>query len=41
MADGTELCSIVTTSAGGRLGLQDGDAVWAVFNSFAVVLHVD
>jgi molybdate transport system regulatory protein len=41
MADGTELCSVATTKGGGRLGLREGDAVWAVFNGFAAVLHVD
>jgi len=39
--DGTVVCALVTTEAGRRLSLQEGDAVWAVFNGFAVVLHVD
>ena len=41
IADGTELCSIVTGESSRRLGLREGDVVWATFNSFSVVLHVD
>jgi molybdate transport system regulatory protein len=41
IADGTELCSLVTTESSRRLGLRQGDKVWAVFNSFSVVLHLD
>lgn len=40
LADGTELCAIVTTAGDQRLDLQEGDVVWAFFNSFSVVLHV-
>jgi molybdate transport system regulatory protein len=41
ISDGTELCALVTTASGRRLGLSPGDGVWAMFNCFAVVLHVD
>ena len=41
IADGTELCSIVTTENALRMGFQVNDEVWVLFNSFAVVLHVD
>lgn len=41
ISDGTELCSIVTTENALRMGFQENDQVWAVFNSFAVVLHID
>jgi molybdate transport system regulatory protein len=41
IAAGTELCSLVTTKSSRRLELRKGDAVWAIFNSFAVVLHLD
>ena len=41
ISEGTRLCSIVTTESSQRLNLGIGDRVWAVFNCFAVVLHVD
>jgi molybdate transport system regulatory protein len=41
IADGTELCSLVTSESSRRLDLHVKDTVWAVFNSFSVVLHVD
>jgi molybdate transport system regulatory protein len=41
LADGTELCAIVTTESHRGLDLAEGDAVWALFSSFSVVLHVD
>jgi molybdate transport system regulatory protein len=40
LADGTELCSIITAAGSQRLDLQEGDVVWAFFNCFSVVLHV-
>lgn len=40
LADGTELCSVVTEESGRRLELHEGDMVWAFFNCFSVVLHV-
>ena len=39
--DGTELCSLVTTETSRRLDLHKDDPVWAMFNSFSVVLHLD
>lgn len=41
MQDGTELCSVVTEESRRKLGIKKGDDVWVLFNSFAVVLHVD
>ena len=41
IADGTELCSLVTSDSSRRLDLQEDDPVWAMFNSFSVVLHLD
>lgn len=41
LADGTELCSVVTAESGRRLDLAEDDLAWAFFNSFAVVLHVE
>ncbi len=41
LADGTELCSLVTSDTSRRFALKVGDPVWAVFSSFAVVLHLD
>jgi len=39
--DGTKLCSVVTEESRVRLGLAEGDEVWVMFSSFAVILHVD
>uniref|UniRef100_A0A7C3YZP0 Transporter n=1 Tax=Desulfobacca acetoxidans TaxID=60893 RepID=A0A7C3YZP0_9BACT len=41
LADGTELCSVITSDTGRRLDLHEKEPVWALFNSFAVVLHLD
>jgi molybdate transport system regulatory protein len=41
ISDGTELCSIITTDNTCQMGFQENDQVWALFNSFAVVLHID
>ena len=41
IADGTQLCSLVTSESDRRLKLRANDPVWAVFNSFSVVLHRD
>jgi len=41
IADGTQLCSLVTTTSSRRLELHENDPVWAVFNSFSVLLHLD
>ena len=39
--DGTELCSVVTEQSRRKLNIAEKDDVWAMFNSFAVILHVD
>jgi molybdate transport system regulatory protein len=39
--DGTELCSVATSDVSHRLDLHENDPVWAIFNSFSVVLHLD
>jgi molybdate transport system regulatory protein len=41
LPDGTDLCSVVTEESRQRLGIKRNDDVWVMFNSFAVVLHVD
>ncbi|MBA4395761.1 MAG: transporter [Desulfobacca sp.] len=41
IGDGTEICALVSSEIGSRLGLNEADPVWATFNSFSVVLHVD
>ena len=41
IADGTELCSLVTSETSRRLDLSENDPVWAIFNSFSVVLQLD
>ena len=41
IADGTELCSIVTTGIAREMDFQKNDQVWVTFNSFSVVLHID
>ena len=39
--DGTELCSVVTQESVRKLGIRERDEVWVMFNSFAVILHVE
>ena len=39
--DGTSLCAVTTSETFRRLGIQENDIVWAVFNSFAVILNLD
>jgi molybdate transport system regulatory protein len=41
LSDGNKLCSITTTESGRQLNLKRGDQIWALFNCFAVVLHID
>jgi molybdate transport system regulatory protein len=41
ISDGTSVCSVVTREAGNRTGIRGNDTVWAMFNSVAVILHVD
>ena len=39
--DGTTLCAVVDTEGTRYPALSPGDRVWALFNSYAVVLHID
>lgn len=41
LSDGTRLCALVTTKSARELELAAGQKVWAMFNAFAVVLHVE
>ena len=41
IADGTELCAIVSSASSRTLDIRLNDPVWAVFNCFAVVLQLD
>ena len=41
IADGTELCALVSTEGSRQLGFNVGDPIWALFSSYAVVLHID
>jgi len=41
IADGTELCAVVSSTGGRHLNLHEDDRVWVLFNCFAVVLHID
>jgi len=41
IADGTELCSIITEGSRQALEIKESDPIWAAFNAFAVVLHMD
>ncbi len=41
ISDGTELCSVVSAENARLTGFKENDRVWAIFNSFAVVLHID
>jgi molybdate transport system regulatory protein len=41
ISDQIELCAIVSTGSSQLLDLRKGDLVWALFNCYSVVLHVD
>lgn len=41
IADGTRICSLMTSNSSRRLQLLPNDPVWAVFTSFSVVLHLE
>lgn len=41
LSDGTRLCALITTKSVRELDLAEGQKVWAMFNAFAVVLHVE
>jgi molybdate transport system regulatory protein len=38
IADGTEVCSIVTSESSRRMSLDEGDEAWVIFSSYSVVL---
>jgi len=38
IADGTEVCSIVTRESSRRIALAEGDETWVLFNGYSVVL---
>ncbi len=39
--DGTEVCSLITEKSCCKLDINQGDDVWVMFNSFALILHLD
>ncbi len=41
LSDGTRLCALVTTKSARDLQVAEGQNIWAMFNAFAVVLHVE
>jgi len=41
LPDGTELCAIITEQTRKQMAIQHHDILWAIFDAFAVVLHVD
>ncbi|MBI4793922.1 MAG: TOBE domain-containing protein [Deltaproteobacteria bacterium] len=41
IADGTELCTVVTRESANRLGIGENEQAWVLFNAFAVILNVD
>lgn len=40
LRDGSDICSLVTRRSRSKIDLEKGDDVWAMFSSFAVILHV-
>lgn len=41
LSDGTRLCALITAKSAHELELAAGQKVWAMFNAFAVILHVE
>jgi molybdate transport system regulatory protein len=41
IADGTELCSVVTEKSRRMLDIKENDILWAAFSASAVVIHAD
>jgi molybdate transport system regulatory protein len=41
LADGTELCTVITEERRRQMAIATGDQLWAFFDAFTVVLHVD
>lgn len=41
IADGTELCSILTEKSRRLMDIRENDVLWAAFSAFAVIIHAD
>lgn len=41
LADNTELCAIITEKTRRQMNIREEDGVWAFFDAFSVILHVD
>ncbi|MCA1989076.1 MAG: TOBE domain-containing protein [Desulfarculus sp.] len=41
MADGVQVCALITQASAQALGLKPGQEVWTFFKSSAVILTVD
>ncbi|MBU4260261.1 MAG: TOBE domain-containing protein [Proteobacteria bacterium] len=41
IADGTELCTIVSRESDRSLGIRENDRVWVFFNAYAVILNIE
>jgi molybdate transport system regulatory protein len=41
LPDGTELCAIITEKSLQQMDIRHQDTLWAFFDAFAVILHVD
>jgi molybdate transport system regulatory protein len=41
IADGTELCTVVTRESANRLGIGENEQIWVLFNAFSVILNID
>lgn len=41
LADGTDLCAVITEQSRRQMAIAKDDLLWAFFDAFAVVLHVD
>ena len=41
LPDGTELCAIITEKSRLHMDIRPKDTLWAFFDAFAVILHVD
>ncbi len=41
LADGTELCTIITEESRRQMAIAKDDLLWAFFDAFTVVLHID
>jgi len=41
LEDGTELCAVITEKSRKQMDIHNHEVLWAFFDAFAVVLHVD